>query len=202
MPDALFSPAFLAWGSPVSWLEIAAFALSVAMVVCNQRQWIIAWPLAILASALYGLLFLHSSLYGEAGLQLFFILLAGWGWLQWWRGVDGQALPVQRLDRRGWALSLTAVAVGAPLLGLFLDHATDSPLPYWDALPTVGSVVATFLIGRKFIENWPFWIGVNAVSVLLFWHRELWLTVLLYAAFIPMAARGWQRWQRTPPQAA
>ncbi len=196
MPEQLFAAAFTAWGSPVSWLEIVAFALSVAMVVCNQRQWIAAWPLAIAASLLYGLLFLHYQLYGEAGLQLFFILLAGWGWWQWWRGVDGHALPVQGLGQRGWAISLLAVAVGAPLLGLLLDRVTDSPLPYWDALPTVGSIVATVLIGRKFIENWPFWIAVNAVSVALFWQRELWLTVLLYAAFIPMAARGWQRWRR------
>lgn len=199
MPEFWFTPAFTAWGSPVSWLEIAAFWLSVAMVIGNQRQWMGAWPLAILASLLYGLLFLHGRLYGEAGLQLFFILLAGWGWWQWWRGVDGQALPVQRMDRRGWLLSLAAIAVGAPLFGWWLDQHTDSPLPYWDALPTVASVVATFQLGRKYIENWPFWIAINAVSVGLFWHKGYWLTVLLYAAFIPLAARGWQIWRKALP---
>lgn len=196
MPEALFSPAFMAWGSPVTWLEMLAFALSVAMVIGNQRQWIGAWPLAIAASLLYGLLFWHGKLYGEAGLQLFFILLAGWGWLQWWRGVGGQALPVQRLSRRGWLLSLAAIAAGAPLFGYGLDRYTDSPLPYWDALPTVASVVATLQLGRKYIENWPFWVGVNAVSVGLFWHKGYWLTVILYTAFIPLALRGWQLWRR------
>jgi nicotinamide mononucleotide transporter len=185
MPDALFASAFSAWGSPVTWLEILAFCLSVAMVIGNQRQWIGAWPLAIAASLLYGLLFLHGKLYGEAGLQLVFIGLAAWGWLQWARGIEGGALRVKRLDGRGWLCSLAAIAVGGPLLGAFLDHATDSPLPYWDALPTVGSVVATVLLGR-----------INAVSVGLFVLKGYWLTVLLYAAFIPLALWGWRLWRR------
>ena len=193
--DWLFAPAFHAWGAPFTWLELAAFTLSVAMVIGNQRQWLVAWPLAIAASLLYGLLFWRGQLYGEAVLQGFFIALAAWGWLQWWRGVEGHALPVRRLDRRGWLLSLGAVLLGGPLLGLFLDHFTQSPLPYWDAVPTVGSVVATVLLGRKFIENWPFWIAINAVSVGLFAQRGYWLTVILYAVFIPMAVWGWKRWR-------
>lgn len=202
MIELAFLPAFTAWGSPVTWLEIVAFALSVAMVIGNQRQWLVAWPLAIASSALYGLLFWHGQLYGEASLQLFFIALAAWGWWQWARGQAGKALPVQRMDRRGWIASLGATAVGWPLLGAFLDHATDSPLPYWDALPTVASVVATVQLGRKFIENWPFWIAINAVSVALFAIKAYWLTVLLYAAFIPLAAWGWRLWARELKAAA
>jgi len=196
LTDLLFHPAFTAWGSPVTWLEIAAFILSVAMVLSNQRQWIVAWPLAIGASALYGLLFWQGKLYGEASLQLFFIALAAWGWSEWALGHAGHALPVQRLGRRGWFLSLGSILISWPVLGWLLDHGTDSPLPYWDALPTVASVVATVQLGRKYIENWPFWIGVNAVSVVLFALKEYWLTVALYAAFIPLAAWGWRLWAR------
>lgn len=199
--EPLFHPAFTAWGSPVTWLELLAVILSVAMVWCNQRQWIAAWPLAIASSALYGLFFWHGRLYGEAGLQAFFIVLAAWGWWQWFRGEAGQALPVQRLSRRGWALSLGAIALGWPLLGAFLQHATDSLVPYWDALPTVASVVATVQLGRKLIENWAFWVTINAVSVSLFAHKGYWLTVMLYTAFIPLAAWGWWRWQRDLPSA-
>lgn len=194
--DPLFHPAFSAWGSPITWLELLAFALSVAMVLCNQRQWIAAWPLAIASSALYGLLFWQGRLYGEAGLQVFFIVLAAWGWWQWWRGEAGHALPVRRLSPRGWWGSLGAIALGWPVLGAFLQHATDSPVPYWDALPTVASVVATVQLGRKCIENWPFWIAINAVSVGLFAYKAYWLTVLLYAAFIPLAIGGWRAWHR------
>jgi nicotinamide mononucleotide transporter len=194
--EFVLAPAFTAWGTPMTWLEILAFVLSVAMVIGNQRQWIVAWPLAISSSFLYGLFFWHGQLFGLAVLQLFFILLAGWGWLQWARGVQGQALPVQRMGRRGWQASLLTIAIGGPLLGYFLDHHTSSPLPYWDALPTVASVVATVMLGRKFIENWPFWIGINAVSVGLFALQGYWLTVILYTALIPLAAWGWRLWAK------
>jgi nicotinamide mononucleotide transporter len=187
--ESLLTPAFMAWGSPVTWLELVAFGLSVAMVLGNQRQWVGAWPLAIASSALYGLLFWRGKLFGEAVLQGLFIGLSAWGWLQWARGAQGHALPVQRLSPKGWLLSLAAVAVLGPLVGFFLARHTSSPLPYWDALPTV-------LLGRKYLENWAFWVVINAVSVGLFAQRGYWLTMLLYAAFIPLALAGWRLWRR------
>ena len=192
--DLLFSPAFTAWGTPFTWLELLACGLSIAMVLCNQRQWIAGWPLSIVASLLYGLLFWRGKLYGQAGLQGFFIALSAWGWWQWWRGAQTHTLKVQRLSRQGWALSLAAIAAGWLPLGLLLHRVTDAPLPYWDALPTAASIVTTVLVARKFVENWLFWIVINAFSVLLFWHQGFWLTVILYAAFIPLAWQGWRRW--------
>lgn len=200
MLDALhgfLQPAFTLLGSPISWLEIVAFALSIVMVVLNMRVNPIAWPLAIVASLLYGWLFLDGKLYGEASLQLVFVLVSFWGWWQWLRGrgEDGEKLHVHRLSRRGIAMALTVTLAGWPLLGTFLARFTDSPLPYWDALPTVGSLVGQWLLGRKYEENWPAWIAVNAVSVVLFGLKGYWLTVVLYAVFIPMAALGWRQWR-------
>ena len=76
----LLAAAFTLWGSPVTWLEIAAFVIAVAMVLANLRVNPVGWPLAIASSLLYALLFADSKLYGEAGLQLFFVTVACWGW--------------------------------------------------------------------------------------------------------------------------
>jgi nicotinamide mononucleotide transporter len=194
----LFAAAFTFWGSPVTWLEIVAFTLSVWMVVLNMRVNPLAWPLAIVASALYGVLFAHSRLYGEASLQLLFIVVALWGWWQWLRGKqdDGAALRVRNLSRRGVAAIAIATFVVWPLLGLFLDHRTDSDVPYWDAFPTAGSIAGQWLLGRKYVQNWPAWVIVNLVSVVLFTLKGLWLTVLLYGLFAAMALAGWRSWQR------
>lgn len=194
----LLQPAFTAWGSPVSWLEIVAFVLAVWMVLCNMRVNPLAWPLAIASSALYALLFAHSRLYGEAGLQLLFIVVASWGWWQWLRGTlpDGSALRVRHLQWPTRAL-VSAFVFGAwPLLGLFLDRHTDSDVPYWDAFPTAASIAGQWLLGRKYVENWPMWVLVNIVSVALFAYKGLWLTVLLYALLIAMALAGWRAWHR------
>jgi nicotinamide mononucleotide transporter len=191
----LFAAAFVAWGSPFTWIEIVAFALSIWMVVCNMRVQPIAWPLAMVASLLYALLFADGRLYGEAGLQLFFVAMAGWGWWQWLRGHDAQgALLVVRplAPRIGWRVVL-ATAASYPLLVALLERIGDAS-PRLDALPTVGSIAGQFLLGRKYIENWPVWLAVNLVSIALFATRALWLTVLLYAVFAVLSVAGWRAW--------
>jgi len=194
----LFASAFVLWGSPVTWLEILAFGLSVAMVACNIRVDVLGWPLAIVASLLYFLLFWKSRLYGDASLQLFFAAVAGWGWWQWLRGTDetGRALQVRRLGLRGRAVALVALALAWPATGVFLARFTDTDVPWWDAFPTAASVLGQWLLGRKYVENWPVWIAVNVVAIGLFAYKALWLTVLLYAIFVAMSLVGWRAWQR------
>jgi nicotinamide mononucleotide transporter len=194
----LFSPAFEAFGNPVTWTELLAFVLAVWMVICNMRVHVLAWPLALLSSLLYFLLFWSGKLYGEAALQIVFATLALWGWWQWLRGRDehGHALKVRVMTARTRWAALLMVLAAWPMLGLFLDSQTDSPVPYWDALPTVASLLGQYLLGRKYQENWGVWVLVNAVSVTLFAYKGYWLTVLLYAAFIPMSIAGWRAWQR------
>jgi len=193
----LFASAFVLWGSPVTWLEILAFGLSVAMVACNIRVDVLGWPLAIVASLLYFLLFWKSRLYGDASLQLFFAAVAGWGWWQWLRGTDetGRALQVRTLGFRGRAVALLVLALAWPATGLFLARFTDTDVPWWDAFPTAASVLGQWLLGRKYVENWPVWIAVNVVAIGLFAYKALWLTVLLYAIFVAMSLVGWRHWR-------
>jgi nicotinamide mononucleotide transporter len=194
----LFLSAFEAFGSPITWLEVIAFVLAVWMVVCNMRVHVLAWPLALISSLLYFLLFWSGKLYGEATLQLVFAALALWGWWQWLygRSAEGQVLRVRRLSPRGRWVAIAATALAWPLLGLWLQRHTDSTLPFWDAFPTVASLLGQWLLGRKYHENWSVWVLVNAVSVTLFAYKGYWLTVLLYAVFIPMSVAGWRAWQR------
>ena len=191
-------PAFTALGSPISWLELVAFVLAIWMVVCNMRVQVLAWPLALTSSLLYFLLFWSGKLYGEASLQLLFAALALWGWWQWLRGrtAEGDTLHVRTLGPKGRLAALLVTLAAWPLLGLFLQHRTDSPLPYWDALPTVASITGQWLLGRKYQENWPVWVMVNLVSIGLFALKGYWLTVVLYAVFVPMSVAGWRAWQR------
>jgi len=199
----LFAAAFTLWGSPVTWLEIVAFVLAVWMVVANIRVNPIAWPLAIVSSLLYLALFGGSKLYGEAALQLVFIVVAGWGWWQWLRGTaaDGSALKVRTLTAHGRWLMLGIFAIAWPVVGLFLKRHTNTDVPWWDAFPTAGSLIGQWLLGRKYVENWPTWVVVNVVSVGLFVYKGLWLTTLLYAVFIVMSFIGWRAWQRLAAKA-
>ncbi len=193
----MFAVAFEWWGSPVTWLEIVAFVLALLMVWANLRVKPVAWPLAIVSSVLYSLLFADSRLYGEAALQFVFVALALWGWWQWLRGhaADGQRLQVRRMTVRDRWLAGALTLAAWPLLGLLLSRATDSDVPWFDALPTTASITGQILLGRKFVENWAVWLAVNLVSVALFAFKGLWLTVLLYALFAGLSVVGWRAWR-------
>ena len=192
-----FAPMFTLWGTAVSALEIVAFVLAIVMVVLNMRVNALAWPLAIVSSLLYFALFWNSRLYGDASLQILFAVVALWGWWQWLRGTeaDGRALHVRELDSQGRWLLVAALALAWPATGLFLKTYTDTDVPWWDAFPTAASVIGQWLLGRKYVENWPAWIVVNVVSVGLFAYKGLWLTTLLYTLFIAMSFAGWRAWR-------
>lgn len=211
--DPWLLPAWTAWGVPFSWLELLACMLSLAMVGFNLRVHPAGWPLAMASSVLYGLLFARSRLYGEAALQLVFVAMSAWGWAQWLRGAshvegrdglrdaaastrsDAPALRVRRLGSRGLWTVVLCLLVMWPVMGALLAHATDSDVPYWDALPTTGSLIGQWLLGRKYVDNWLCWLLVNLVSMALFAHKALWLTVWLYALFALLSLVGWWAWR-------
>lgn len=198
----LLRPLFSLWGSDVTGAELVAFVLSLLMVVANMRVHPVAWPLAIISSALYGLLFAHFKLFGEAGLQVVFIVCAFWGWHQWLKGRDddAKALKVSRLSPRQRLTTLLVTLAAWPVLAWLLNTHTSSDIAWMDALPTVGSLAGQLLLAQKRIENWPTWVAVNVVSVALFATKGLWLTVILYSLFTLMALQGWRAWKRLEGQ--
>jgi nicotinamide mononucleotide transporter len=196
----MLNVAFSLWGSPVTWLEVLAFVLAVLCVVGNVFEIHWAWPFTIASSALYAWLFYVSKLYGDAGLQFMFIAVAFWGWWQWRRGTRAfRPLRVARLPRNGW---LGIVLVWSALwlaIAYALARFTDTDVAWWDAFVTAGSIVGQLLLARKWIENWPVWVAVNAAAVGLFVHKALYLTAVLYALFLLMAVWGWRVWLRRAP---
>lgn len=197
-------PWWSAWGVPMSRLECAACVLSLWMVWLNFRVNAWAWPLAIISSLMYGALFARSRLYGEASLQMVFVLVSLWGWSRWLRRADpaDETSEIGALSLRGRAVSFVAVMALWPCLGWLLSRYTDSDVPYADALPTAGSLLGQWLLARKRIENWPCWLAVNLISMALFAHKALWLTVLLYGLFALMSVWGWRQWHKATAQRA
>jgi nicotinamide mononucleotide transporter len=196
--EGWWQTAFSLGGTQVAWAEVLAVVLSLWMVERNIRVHVLAWPLAIASALIYLVLFRRSGLYGEAMLQLMFVAVSVWGWWMWVKP-KGSAKHMQKVtyltvrERLTWA-GLTLAAW--PALGWLLARHTDSTVPYLDALPTVGSVTAQCLLGRKLVDNWPLWMAVNVFSVGLFAYKDLWLTAGLYGVFAVLSGVGWRAWQR------
>jgi nicotinamide mononucleotide transporter len=197
--SSLLQTAFALWGASVSWLEVIAFVLALGCVICNVALSHWGWPLAIVSSGLYSWLFSHNRLYGDAALQLFFVLASIWGWWQWLFGKrlvgpGDETLQVCLLSSRQRLLTIAIWLLGWIAIGLLLRTQTDSDVPWADAFPTAGSLIGQVLLGRKFLENWVIWQIVNICSIGLLGYKQLWLSMVLYVIFLAMAIIGFRSW--------
>jgi nicotinamide mononucleotide transporter len=168
------------------------------------RERISNWPVGILSSALFLVLFLSAGLYADSMLQVVYAVLGFYGWWHWLTGGPHRNdLPVTTASPRlRVALALAAV-VGTLAFGAFLDSATDSTVPYPDAATTVLSLVAQVLLTRKYIESWPVWIfGVNVPYIGLYLYKGLAMTAALQLVYIALSIAGWAAWRRSMASAA
>jgi nicotinamide mononucleotide transporter len=104
-------------------------------------------------------------------------------------------MRIARLGRRRMLLVAALWLALWPLLGVLLARFTDTDVPYFNAFPTVGSFIGQVLLALKFVETWPVWLVVNAVSVVLYATKSLWLTAMLYVIFGALSVIGWRRWR-------
>lgn len=185
------------FGFQTSWLEITSFMLAVVMVYFNIRQSPWGWLFGITSSALYAIVFYGARLYGDMGLQFFFIGVSLWGWYQWlFGGAQHHGLAISWLNRRGWIVTLAGWLLAYLILSWFLRSYTDTDVPHLDAFLTAGSVVGQFLLSRKKIENWHVWILIDLIYIGLYIHKHLMLTAVLFAIFVAMAIVGLLAWRK------
>ena len=189
-------------------VELAGFVLSLAMVYCNIKEIHWGWPLAIASSALYGVVFWNTQLYGEASLQVMFILTSIWGWRQWRLSVQAPQAPqveswvkpatlqISRLLPAQRQKAIFVFLIAWPAFTFFLYRFTDSDVAIWDGLVTALSLLAQYLLAKKKIENWWVWLAVNLITVGLMLVKSLWLTALLYLIFAGLSYVGLKAWQR------
>ena len=177
--------------------EAAGFVtggLAVWLLV-GQNIW--NWPIGIANNLVYGAIFFHARLYADMSLQLVYLILGIYGWISWSRGHTGDGgLRVTHLPLR---LALACAGIGAAAtsgMGLYLARINDSA-PFVDAVTTVGSLIAQYLMTRKVLENWTLWIVVDIISVGLYTSKHLYLTAVLFTAYIVMCAMGAVAWRRS-----
>jgi nicotinamide mononucleotide transporter len=178
--------------------EIAAVLFGVAAVWLTTRENPWCWPLGVVNVALSGIVFYRARLYADTGLQGVYFALCLYGWYAWLRGgEDHGALAVSRTPRRWLAAFAGMGVVVALLLGFALRRYTDASLPFWDSSTTAFSLVAQALQTRKWIENWPLWIAVDAVYVGMYVYKSLFGMAVLYLVFLALAVLGYAEWRRS-----
>ena len=186
----------------MSWTEVAGFATGALCVYLVVRQHIANFPVGIANNVFFIVLFWRVGLYADAGLQVVDVALALYGWWWWLHGGPGRSRLTVTRTPRNEALVVTSLgAVATYGLTAFLASATDSTVPFWDALTTVLSLQATYLLTRKRLENWWVWITADVLYIGLYAYKELYLTSVLYAGFLGLCIAGLVQWRRQPDKA-
>ena len=186
--------ASLAATPAAEWLAVV-LALAYLLLAVRQDPW--CWVCAAASSAIYCVLFARAGLFMQSALQVFYIAMAGYGWYAWRGGRDAAAAP---LAVSTWTLATHALAVGAVLLatalnGRLLAPAGSGALPYVDALVAWVSVLATWMVARKVLENWLYWIVIDLVAAGLYWTQGLHATTALFFVYVAVAVRGFFVWR-------
>lgn len=178
--------------------EVVAVLLAVAYLVLAIRQNIWCWLCAAISTAIYVVLFIDARLYMESVLNGFYLAMAIYGWFAWraGRGED-HGRPVVRWPARTHVTAVVVIVGVSVVNGYLLSRHTDAAFPYIDALTTWSAIWATFLVARKVLENWWYWLLIDIVSVCIYWLRDLELTAMLFVIYVIMIPFGLVSWRRS-----
>ncbi len=195
VPDWL-SDGLAALMQPMSLFESVAVVLAVVYLVLAVRQNIWCWLAAFISTAMFFYVFFEARLYMETALQVFYMVMAVYGWRQW-RGGGGGGRAGRVVIRWDWSSHVGAITL-VLLLSLIssqvLGRYTDAALPLLDSLTTWGGVVATFMVARKVLENWLYWFVIDSLSIYLYISRELYQTAALFAVYLVLIVIGYRSW--------
>lgn len=196
MFDQQFASAITAALAAMSWWELGAVALALAYLILAMRENSLCWYAAFISTSIYLFLFWDVSLLMESALQIFYLAMAVYGWWQWRKGSEEQDLRIHCWSLRSHLLVFSAVAVLTLVFGYVLANNTHAELPYLDSFTTWGAVITTYMVTRKVLENWIYWIVIDGASVYLYIDRELYLTALLFVLYVVLVVIGFFQWNR------
>ncbi len=191
----------------MSLWELTAVVSAIAYLLLAIREKVLCWLFAFLSTAIYTVLFWDVSLLMDSALNVYYMVMAVFGWYQWTHGGGDarstgeqagtdQHLSIRSMSRHQHGLMITAIVMLSAGSGYLLGEHSHAAWPYIDSFTTWASVITTYLVTRKYLQNWLYWIVIDAVSVPLYIERGLGLTALLFAAYIIMAGLGYFSWRR------
>ncbi|MDA9867316.1 nicotinamide riboside transporter PnuC [Gammaproteobacteria bacterium] len=178
-----------------SWIEPTAVILAIAYLLLAIKQNISCWFAAFFSSLLYFFVMYSAGLYMEAGLQIFYCIMAVYGWTQWRITLTGNSkFLVKTWNRDQHIKAILLIILLAIVSGWALEKFTNAALPFLDSLTTWGAIVTTYMVAKRLLENWIYWFVIDTISVFLFYSRGLILTSILFLVYLIIIYFGYKSW--------
>ena len=194
---------FLAAAHGMSLWELAAVLLAIAYLLLAVRESLLCWYCAFVSTAIYTAIFWDVSLLMDSALNVYYMAMAVFGWYQWKYAGREQAgekekaggVAIASLSRTQHVIIIVSITLLSLISGYLLSEHSQAAWPYVDSFTTWGSVITTYLVARKYLENWLYWIVIDTVSIPLYLDRGLNLTALLFGTYAIIAIAGYFSWK-------
>jgi len=199
----------LASALEMGWLQWLAFIFGIIYVILAARENIWCWPVGLASVVIAFFVYADPEirLYSDALLQVFYAIMSVYGWWLWTRtkNIGGESEPESesesKLAIREWPIHrhLLFLIIGlilAVIWGKVCEVYFGAELPYIDAATTVFSLVATYMVTQKILENWLYWIVIDVVCIFVYLHRELYLFSIMFLIYTVVAVIGYYNWRK------
>lgn len=186
-----------------NWFEVLAAILGFVSIYFQIKQKPLYWPISIIMVSMYIFVYFNAGFYADMSLQFYYLIVGFYGWYYWIFGnkndqPDSRNSPeVTSLSVKGIIMAILISSLFFSLIYFILKYFTNSDIPLGDAFTTGISFTATWLLARKILENWLFWLVVNITSTGLYIHKELYPTAILFFALSILAVVGYIKWKKS-----
>jgi nicotinamide mononucleotide transporter len=179
----------------MSLLGVIAFSTGTLGVLLTIRQNIYCWPMALVSVVAAGIEFYSARLFGDMSLQVFYFFAGVYGWIYWSTNLNLEfKVTKMELSRIPVLVGVTGLQFG---IYYYLLVYFGGARPVIDAILTAASLTTTYMMTKKWVENWLLWVFIDTAYIVLYGLTDLWLYGLLYFLFAVMAFYGWLKWRRT-----
>jgi len=176
--------------------EGIAVVLAIAYLLLAMRENILCWYCALASATIYTALFWDASLPMQSLLNVYYMGMAVYGWWQWRRGGESQTgIAIHSWPLRQHLWLVAGILIVSGVSGYWLESHQAGAWPFADALTTWASLVVSWMVAKKILENWLYWIVIDAICVFMYFDRGLHLSSLLFAAYVVIAVFGYFSWR-------
>jgi nicotinamide mononucleotide transporter len=178
------------------WEALAA-ALGLAYLLLAVKRSLWCWLCAFVSTSIYLMLFADAKLYMQSALQLFYLVMAVYGFMEWRRGrTESGEVVIRSWPLRSHLIAAAAIALATVLNGWLLGRETDAVAPYLDSFVTWSSVVTTWMVAKRLIENWLYWVVIDGLAAYLYFSQQMLVTALLFLLYVGIVIHGYVQWRR------
>ena len=178
----------------MSHWEYIAVGLSIAYLLLAIKESLWCWPAAFFSTLIYTIMYWNGALLMESLLNFYYMYMAVFGWMVWRKG-KADNISITSWSTQRHAILIGATSLAAIIIGYVMQNYTHADFAYLDSFTTCFAVVTTYLVAKKVLENWLYWIVIDAVCIGLYWEKSLYFFSLLFVMYVILAAYGLKQWQ-------